>query len=69
MTPSRNLAAQPSAPKRPVLVNGAAGAVVTLGGQPVAVLGFTVFRGKIAGIGAILDPERLLRLDLAVLDG
>jgi RNA polymerase sigma-70 factor (ECF subfamily) len=42
---------------------------VTLGGQPVAVLGFTVSRGKIAEIDAILDPERLPRLGLAVLDG
>jgi RNA polymerase sigma-70 factor (ECF subfamily) len=60
--------AQPSAPKRPALVNGAAGVVVTLGGQPVAVIGFTVSRGKIVEIDAISDPDRLGRLDLAVLD-
>jgi RNA polymerase sigma-70 factor (ECF subfamily) len=60
--------AQPSAPKRPALVNGAAGVVVTFGGQPVAVIGFTVSRGKITEIDAIVDPERLRRLDLAVLD-
>src|SRR5215470_3802219 len=59
--------AQPSALKRPVLVNGAAGVVVTLGRQPVAVIGFTVSRGKIVEIDAILDPERLLRLNLAAL--
>jgi len=59
---------QPSEPKRPVLVNGAAGVVVTLGGQPVAVIGFTVSRGKIVEIDAITDPERLLRLNLAALD-
>jgi hypothetical protein len=29
-------------------VNGAAGVVITLGGQPVAVMGFTVSGGKIA---------------------
>jgi hypothetical protein len=57
-----------SAPKRPVLVNGAAGVVVTVGNQPVAVMGFTVARGKIAEINAIVDPERLRRFDLAVLD-
>jgi hypothetical protein len=60
--------AQPSALERPALVNGAAGVVVTLGAQPVAVMGFTVSRGKIVEIDAIADPERLLRLDLAVLD-
>jgi RNA polymerase sigma factor (sigma-70 family) len=60
--------AQPSALKRPALVNGAAGVVVTWGGQPVAVIGFTVSRGKIAEIDGIVDPERLLRLNLAVLD-
>jgi RNA polymerase sigma-70 factor, ECF subfamily len=62
------MVAQPSAPKRPALVNGAAGVVVTVGGQPVAVIGFTVSRGKIVEIDAIVDPERLLRLDLAALD-
>ena len=61
-------AAQPSALRRPVLVNGAAGVVVIVSGQPVAVMGFTVSRGKIAEIDAIVDPERLRRLDLAVLD-
>ena len=63
------LVAQPSALKRPALVNGAAGVVVTLGGQPVAVMGFTVSRGKIAEIDVIIDPERLLRLGLPALDG
>jgi RNA polymerase sigma factor (sigma-70 family) len=59
---------QPSEPKWPVLVNGAAGVVVTQGGQPVAVIGFTVSRGKIVEIDAITDRERLLRLNLAGLD-
>jgi RNA polymerase sigma-70 factor (ECF subfamily) len=59
---------QPSEPKLPILVNGAAGVVVTQGGQPVAVIGFTVSRGKIVEIDAITDPERLLRLNLAALD-
>jgi ketosteroid isomerase-like protein len=61
--------AQPSVPKRPALVNGVAGVVVTVGGQLFAVMGFTVSRGKIVEIDAIIDPERLSRLDLAVLDG
>ena len=49
---------------RPVLVNGAAGAVVILGGQPVAVVGFTFSRGKVVEIDVLADPERLRRLDL-----
>jgi RNA polymerase sigma factor (sigma-70 family) len=57
----------PSAVMRPVLVNGAAGLVVTLGGQPVAVVGVTVSRGKITEIDVLADPERLRQLDLAVL--
>ncbi len=61
------LIAQPSALKRPALVNGAAGVVVTVEGQPVAIMGFTVSRGKIVEINAIVDPERLRRFDLAVL--
>ena len=63
------MVAQPSALKRPALVNGAAGVVITLGGQPVAVMGFTVSRGKIAEIDVIINPERLLRLGLPALDG
>jgi RNA polymerase sigma factor (sigma-70 family) len=53
---------------RPVLVNGAAGVVVAPRGRPFAVMGFTVRRGRIAEIDVLADPERLRRLDLAVLD-
>ncbi|MGQ0804349.1 MAG: RNA polymerase sigma factor SigJ [Actinomycetota bacterium] len=53
---------------RPALVNGAAGVVVAPGGRPFSVMGFTVRGGKIVEIDAIADPERLARLDLAVLD-
>jgi RNA polymerase sigma factor (sigma-70 family) len=60
--------AQPSVPKRPALVNGAPGVVVTMGGQPVAVMGFTFSRGKIVEIDAIIDPGRLRRLGLPALD-
>jgi RNA polymerase sigma-70 factor (ECF subfamily) len=58
-----------SAPKRPALVNGAAGVVVTSDGQPVGVMGFTVVQGKIVEIDAVIDPERVRRFDLADLDG
>ncbi len=61
--------ASPAAPKRPVLVNGAPGVVVTVGGQPFAVMGFAVSRGKITEIDAIVGPERLRGLDLDALSG
>jgi RNA polymerase sigma factor (sigma-70 family) len=54
---------------RPALVNGAAGLVVAPGGRPVAVIGFTVARGRIAEIDILADPARLRELDLTVLDG
>ena len=55
---------------RPALVNGAAGAVTAPGGEPLAIMGFTVAGGKIVEIDILADPERLGRLDLrAVLDG
>jgi len=53
---------------RPSLVNGAAGAVLTREGQPVALLGFTIVAGRVSEIDAITDPDRLSRLDLSVLD-
>jgi hypothetical protein len=57
--------AQPSAPKLPVLVNGAAGVVVVVDGRPLAVIGFTVSGGKIVEIDAILDPDRIAALGVA----
>jgi RNA polymerase sigma-70 factor, ECF subfamily len=54
---------------RPALVNGAAGAVVTVNGQPFAVMGFTVADGRIVAIDVLYDPQRLAALDLALLDG
>ena len=54
---------------RPALVNGAPGVVTAPGGEPLAVLGFTVARGKVVEIYILADPGRLRRLDLsAVLD-
>src|SRR5262249_53430971 len=49
---------------RPALVNGAAGAVVAPGGRLFSVMGFTVVGGRITAIDALLDPERLARLEL-----
>ncbi len=55
---------QPGAVLEPVLVNGAAGAVVSRAGAPVSVMGFTVAGGRITRIDILLDPARLARLDL-----
>lgn len=51
---------------RPALVNGAAGAVVAPHGRLFSVMAFTVTNGKITQIDALLDPERLARLDLSI---
>ncbi len=61
-------AALPFAILRPALINGAAGVVVMVRGQPFALMAFTVAHGKIVEIDAVMDPDRLSRLDLAVLD-
>jgi RNA polymerase sigma-70 factor (ECF subfamily) len=51
----------------PALVNGSAGAVITLRGRPFAVMGFTIVEGKIVEIDAFGDPERVRRVAAAVL--
>jgi RNA polymerase sigma-70 factor (ECF subfamily) len=56
--------AQPHVVRHPALVNGTAGVVGTLNGQPIGVMGFTVAGGKIVEIDCLLDRERLARLDL-----
>jgi RNA polymerase sigma factor (sigma-70 family) len=61
------MGALPAAHLHPALVNGAAGAVVTVAGRPFAVLGFTVTEGRITEIDAIADPERVPRIAAAVL--
>jgi RNA polymerase sigma factor (sigma-70 family) len=53
---------------RPALVNGAAGAVSTLDGEPFSVGAVTVRDRKIVAIDIIADPARLRRLDLTILD-
>jgi RNA polymerase sigma factor (sigma-70 family) len=60
--------ARPDAVVHPALVNGAAGAVVTLGGRPVSVMGFTVRDGVIVVIDVLADVDRLGRLDLSGLE-
>ena len=47
---------------QPALVNGGAGLVVGRPGQPIAVVSFTIARGRIAAIDLITDREKLARL-------
>jgi RNA polymerase sigma factor (sigma-70 family) len=49
---------------RPALVNGAAGVIVGPQGRPLAVVGFTVARGRIVAIDLITDREKLRGLAL-----
>jgi RNA polymerase sigma-70 factor, ECF subfamily len=53
---------------RAALVNGAAGLVVAPGGEPFAVMGFTIARRKIVEIDILIDPDRLAQLDLAMVE-
>ena len=57
-----------AASKRDELARAMEHVVVAPGGRPFSVMGFTVRGGRIVEIDAISDPERLRRLDLAVLD-
>lgn len=59
--------AKPAAHLVPVLVNGAAGVVVVVDGEPFSVMGFTVRDGLVAEIDALIDPDRLATLDLAAI--
>jgi len=61
------LGAHPAAQLHLALVNGAAGAVVTVRGRPMNVMGFTVAAGKIVAIDIIADPDRVRRIAAAVL--
>jgi len=54
--------ASPHAEFRPVLVNGAAGMLITLRGRPAALMAFTVAGGRITAVDGITDPRRLRRL-------
>jgi RNA polymerase sigma factor (sigma-70 family) len=53
---------------RPALINGVAGAVTFLHGQPFSIAAVTVRDGKIVELDFLADPERLRLLDLTILD-
>ena len=54
---------------RLALVDGLAGAVVSVGGRPLAVFGFTVRDGRIIGIELLADPQTLTVLELEPVRG
>jgi RNA polymerase sigma factor (sigma-70 family) len=54
--------ASPHAEFRPVLVNGAAGVLITLRGRPAGLMAFTVAGGRITAVYGITDPSRVRRL-------
>ena len=53
---------------RPAVVDGGMGLVVVMQGKLRVVVSLTIEGSKIVGIEAIADPERLARLDLAILN-
>jgi RNA polymerase sigma-70 factor (ECF subfamily) len=53
---------------RRALINGAAGMVTFLHGQPFSIAAPTITNGKIAEMNFLADPERIAQLDLTVLD-
>jgi hypothetical protein len=53
---------------RPVLINGVPGMLAFREGQPFSIGVGTIRNGRIVELDFLNDPERLRRLDLAVLD-
>jgi RNA polymerase sigma factor (sigma-70 family) len=53
---------------RRVVVNGCIGIFNAPGGQPMAVMGFTITNGKVVEIDILADPGRLRALDLTLFD-
>jgi RNA polymerase sigma-70 factor (ECF subfamily) len=54
--------ASPHSEFQPVLVNGAAGVLITLRGRPAALMAITVIGGRITAVDGITDPHRVRRL-------
>jgi RNA polymerase sigma-70 factor, ECF subfamily len=61
------LGANAAAVIHPVLINGAAGVIITLHGQPLALMAFTVAGNKIVELDVIADPDRIAGLAAPVL--
>lgn len=54
---------------RAATVNGAAGAVVLVAGQPVAIMAFVVRDGRVAAIDVLADPARIGQIDVSAVTG
>ena len=61
--------AGPEREVRAAAVNGAAGAVIFVTGQPTAIMGFLVRGGRVAAVDVLADPERIARIDLSAVSG
>jgi RNA polymerase sigma-70 factor (ECF subfamily) len=57
----------PNAKLIPVLINGSAGVVITVGGRPFSMMGFIIAGGTIVEIDAIVDSRRITKLAGAAL--
>ncbi len=53
--------------RHPALVNGAAGLLCTLEGEPFSVMAFSVHDGKITEINVLADRARIAELDLSAI--
>jgi RNA polymerase sigma-70 factor (ECF subfamily) len=63
------LGANPAAVLLPALINGDAGVVITLDGQPHGLVAFTVVNDRVVELDIIGDPERIRRVASDVLSG
>jgi RNA polymerase sigma-70 factor (ECF subfamily) len=51
----------------PALVDGSPGLVLAAHGRLSRAVRFTIAHGRIVGVDVVVDPERLARLEIAVL--
>jgi RNA polymerase sigma factor (sigma-70 family) len=56
------MGARPDALGHPVLIDGAPGVLITVGGRPVMIMAFTVADGAITTIRTLTDPDRLAQV-------
>ena len=61
--------AGPERDVRAATVNGAAGAVIFVAGQPTAIMGFLIRGGRVAAIDVLADPQRIARIDSSAATG
>lgn len=61
--------ATPEREVRDATVNGTAGAVIFVAGQPTAIMGFVVRDGRVAAIDVLADPARIARIDVTAVTG